>query len=70
MADLSRPQAADVALLVSRELAEKCRKRAEKCRLDAENARNGMDEDAWLDLAEDWIKLAEAFEAAEHLKWN
>ena len=27
-----------------------------------------MDEDAWLDLAEDWIKLAEAFEAAEHLK--
>lgn len=41
----------------------KCRARARKCRLDAENARNGPEKEAWLHLAEDWDKLAQALEA-------
>lgn len=40
----------------------KCRARARKCRLDAENARIGPEKEAWLDFAEDWDKLADAFE--------
>jgi hypothetical protein len=40
-------------------MAEKSRKRAEQCRMNAEN---GYDEAAWLDLADDWTKLAEALE--------
>nr|WP_283826973.1 hypothetical protein [Bradyrhizobium diazoefficiens] len=30
--------------------------------MDAENARIGPEKEAWLDFAEDWDKLADAFE--------
>lgn len=45
------------------------RARAERCRLDAENARSTTEEDAWLELAEDWDILADAFEA-ENPNWR
>lgn len=45
------------------------RARAERCRLDAEKARSTMEEDAWLELAEDWDRLAQAFEA-ENPNWR
>jgi hypothetical protein len=52
-----------------RESIFRCRERADQCRLDAEGARTGPDEEAWLDLAEDWDKLAEAFELVDGPKW-
>lgn len=39
------------------------RARAERCRMDAESARTAAEEDAWLELAEDWDRLAQAYEA-------
>jgi len=51
-------------------MAEKCRKRAAQCRTYAENARNEYDEAAWLDLADDWTKLAEALEGEDRPGWN
>jgi hypothetical protein len=38
--------------------------------LNAEDARDAFDEAAWLDLADDWTKLAEAFEQEEGPKWK
>jgi hypothetical protein len=37
-----------------------CRTRAIKCRLNAMNARQTTEEERWLDLAQDWDKLAQA----------
>jgi hypothetical protein len=48
---------------------ERCRERAEQCRSQAQNARNRFDEEAWLDLARDWTKLAEAIEKEDEPKW-
>jgi hypothetical protein len=47
----------------------RCREKADQCRLDAESARTGPDEEAWLDLAEDWDRLADAFERAQGPMW-
>jgi hypothetical protein len=46
-----------------------CRTRAEVCRTNANNARTHPEEKAWLDLADDWDKLADAFleQDAHHL---
>lgn len=41
------------------------RKQAEACRDRAATARIPIDGDAWLKLAEDWLALAKAHEAAE-----
>jgi hypothetical protein len=38
--------------------------------LNAKNARSDFDEAAWLDLADDWTKLAEAFEQEDNPKWK
>jgi hypothetical protein len=39
---------------------KKFRSEAEQCRKLAEEARNQADKEAWLRLAADWIKLADA----------
>jgi hypothetical protein len=39
---------------------ERFRNEAKECRQLAERATNPIDKQAWLRLAEDWIKLAEA----------
>jgi len=46
------------------------RARADRCRLDAENTRISTEEEAWLDLAEDWDNLADAFEREQGPKWK
>jgi hypothetical protein len=43
--------------------AERFRKEAEECRELAEKAISQFDKEAWLRLAADWIKLAQATEA-------
>jgi len=53
----------------SKTRAEECRERAEICRLNAEKARSAVDEAAWLDLSDDWMTLAEAFEQESSPKW-
>jgi hypothetical protein len=40
--------------------AERYRKKAEECRQQAEKAVSPLDKKAWLQLAMDWIKLAQA----------
>ena len=40
--------------------AERFRLEAKECRRLAENARTEVDKEAWLRLADDWIKLAES----------
>jgi len=50
--------------------ADKCRARAEYCRLNAVNARSAFDEAAWLNLADDWLILADAFEEEDGPKWK
>lgn len=39
------------------------RKQADECRQQAEQAINPLDKEAWLRLAGEWIKLAQAAEA-------
>ncbi|MEK9285694.1 hypothetical protein MTR72_39920 [Bradyrhizobium sp. ISRA442] len=39
--------------------AERFRRAAEKCRELAEEATSPLDKEAWLRLAEDWLKLAQ-----------
>jgi hypothetical protein len=46
-----------------------CRKRARICRLNAENAESALEEWAWLDMADDWTKLAEAIEQEDQPRW-
>jgi hypothetical protein len=55
---------------MTQEAVQNCRQRAAACRSNAEKSRNAFDEAAWLELADDWINLAEAFEAADRTKWN
>jgi hypothetical protein len=38
--------------------AQRYRREAEECRLNAERAKNPVEREAWLQLAEDWMKLA------------
>ena len=42
--------------------AASCRRAAEKCRINAEEAAGLLATNAWLYLAADWTKLAEAFD--------
>jgi hypothetical protein len=44
----------------------RCLKGAASCRLEAEEAQSAFQEQAWLDLADDWMRLLEAFEKADH----
>jgi uncharacterized alpha-E superfamily protein len=37
---------------------DKFRHKAQECRRNAEQARSPIDREAWLRLAEDWVKLA------------
>ena len=41
------------------------RKNAEECLDRAADARKSEDSDAWLSMAEDWLRLAVDFDAAE-----
>ena len=43
----------------------RCRKGAERCRLEAKQAPDAFEEEAWLDFADYWTELAEAFEEAD-----
>jgi hypothetical protein len=52
-------------MFVFRENIIRCRKGAERCRLQATNAKSAFEEEAWLDLADDWTSLAKAFEKAD-----
>jgi hypothetical protein len=54
---------------LSKTRVEECRERAEICRLSAESAQSAFDEAAWLDLSDDWMTLAEAFEQENSPKW-
>jgi hypothetical protein len=42
--------------------AANCRKAAKRCRANAAASLTLLDSDAWLELASDWMTLAEAFE--------
>ena len=42
--------------------ADRFRDEAEECRAQAERSINPLDKEAWLRLAGDWIKLAQAAE--------
>ena len=49
--------------------AERYRKQAEECRKLAKKSANQFDKKAWLRLADDWIKLAEADEERRAKFW-
>ena len=44
--------------------ADEFRKHADDCRQRAERATNPFDKEHWLDVAEHWLKMAAAEEAA------
>jgi hypothetical protein len=46
-----------------------CRRAAEQCRTAAAAALSLLDTDAWLELASDWMMLAEAFEKEHRPRW-
>ena len=46
-----------------------CRKAAEQCRTNAAEAEGLLATNAWLDLAADWTRLAEAFEKEDAPRW-
>jgi hypothetical protein len=71
LAQLARVKAADLTVVVMKKTrAEKCRARAEYCRLESVNVRHAFDEAAWLNLADDWLLLADAFEEEDGPKWK
>jgi hypothetical protein len=43
----------------------RCLTGAERCRLEAKKAPDAFEEEAWLDFADYWTELAEAFEEAD-----
>jgi hypothetical protein len=43
--------------------ADRFRKQAEECREKAAKAVSPLDKEAWLRVAEDWIKLAQSIDA-------
>jgi hypothetical protein len=49
--------------------AEHCRKAAEQCRINAADAEGLLATNAWLDLAADWTKLADAFDKENRPRW-
>jgi hypothetical protein len=42
--------------------AQRYRREAEECQLNAQRAMRSADQEAWLKLAADWMKLAESAE--------
>jgi hypothetical protein len=44
------------------------RREAEECRQNAERALKPVDREAWLQIAADWLKLAEGAELTRRLK--
>jgi hypothetical protein len=40
----------------------RCLRGAARCRLEADNAPNAFEKESWLDLADLWTELADAFE--------
>lgn len=47
----------------------RCLEGAASCCLEAEEAQSAFEKDAWLDLADDWMKLAAALEREDRPKW-
>jgi hypothetical protein len=50
--------------------AASCRRAAKKCRTNAAASLTLQDSDAWLELASDWMTLAEAFEEEVRRRLN
>jgi hypothetical protein len=50
--------------------AARCRKSAERCRARADKSYNWQEEDSWLELASEWVRLAEVFENEDRLALN
>ena len=48
---------------MSDDYAARFRKQAEECREQAVKAVNPIDKEAWLRLAEDWLKMASSVDA-------
>lgn len=48
----------------------RCLTGAERCRLEAKKTPSAFEEEAWLDLADYWTELAEAFEEADQPTWH
>lgn len=48
----------------------RCLTGAERCRLEAKKAPSASEEEAWLDFADYWTELAEAFEEADQPTWH
>ena len=48
---------------MSDDYAARFRKQAEECRAHAANAVNPIDKEAWLRLAEEWLKMASSIDA-------
>jgi len=54
---------------MSKDDAAYCRRAAEQCRLYAAESVSLLDMNAWLELASDWMALAEAFEEEHRPRW-
>jgi hypothetical protein len=48
--------------MMSETAEQRYRREAEECRQNAEQAKNPVDQEAWLRLADDWMKLARSAE--------
>jgi hypothetical protein len=48
----------------------KCLEGAELCVLEAKNAPDAFAQEAWLDMADCWMELAEAFERSDQPTWH
>jgi hypothetical protein len=51
------------------ELIARCRRRAKRCRVNADERIGDDAAAAWLDLADDWTRLADALEKEDDPKW-
>jgi hypothetical protein len=63
-------RAGSFALSSYRKNITRCFEGAELCRLEAKDAQGAFEEEAWLDLADYWTELAEAFERADRPTWH
>ena len=50
--------------------ADRFRKQADECREQAAKAFSPLDKEAWLRVAEEWIKLAQSIEERDRIKNN
>ena len=51
-----------LAVMTDERFADHCRKEARDCEREAERTTSPLDKEAWLLLADDWIKMAQAAE--------